>query len=365
MNVKKALLHLCLTEKFYFDGCSLTVVTQGAKRPRTSGLFYYVRLASESSQNSDDESVCSLQSYETATLESDNRSSDSDATESSGSDEYELVASPEGSAHIEYSSTDSETERIIINSVVTSPLMELNKTESSGVEDSSPEEALPLSRVPVPSSFEMCKRCKSLRCYPLLKLCRKCHKERRRHVLPRVKKRRKKLSKSAQKGKRRKVDPQASARKLITQKELEITQERNRLKTDQIMFPVELVWSTQVAESSNLDAGASGSSEPRASSASTSGNSALTQSSGIFSGPSTSKGTATDSDEDDLPIRITYKLKDLCIICETAPKDCAFLHQTIAHRCCCYSCAKYISETSRRCPTCNRMITRIVRLFTT
>ncbi|XP_048517330.1 E3 ubiquitin-protein ligase Mdm2 isoform X2 [Dendroctonus ponderosae] len=337
-------------------GCSLTVVTQGAKRPRTSGLFYYVRLASESSQNSDDESVCSLQSYETATLESDNRSSDSDATESSGSDEYELVASPEGSAHIEYSSTDSETERIIINSVVTSPLMELNKTESSGVEDSSPEEALPLSRVPVPSSFEMCKRCKSLRCYPLLKLCRKCHKERRRHVLPRVKKRRKKLSKSAQKGKRRKVDPQASARKLITQKELEITQERNRLKTDQIMFPVELVWS---------NAGASGSSEPRASSASTSGNSALTQSSGIFSGPSTSKGTATDSDEDDLPIRITYKLKDLCIICETAPKDCAFLHQTIAHRCCCYSCAKYISETSRRCPTCNRMITRIVRLFTT
>lgn len=55
---------------------------------------------------------------------------------------------------------------------------------------------------------------------------------------------------------------------------------------------------------------------------------------------------------------------DLCMFCNSAPKDSIFVHTNIAHRCCCYPCAKKTLKTIKRCPICNGSVNKVLRIFT-
>lgn len=55
---------------------------------------------------------------------------------------------------------------------------------------------------------------------------------------------------------------------------------------------------------------------------------------------------------------------ELCIICNNAPKDSIFVHTNIAHQCCCYKCAKRTLYTIKRCPICNRLVSKVVKIYT-
>lgn len=54
---------------------------------------------------------------------------------------------------------------------------------------------------------------------------------------------------------------------------------------------------------------------------------------------------------------------ELCIMCNSAPKDSIFLHTNIGHQCCCYRCAKRTLHTFKRCPICNRSVNKVIRIF--
>jgi hypothetical protein len=53
----------------------------------------------------------------------------------------------------------------------------------------------------------------------------------------------------------------------------------------------------------------------------------------------------------------------LCTICCAQKKDTGFIHGTIAHQMCCYSCAKKCYVTKKLCPMCNGKIEKIVRII--
>lgn len=59
------------------------------------------------------------------------------------------------------------------------------------------------------------------------------------------------------------------------------------------------------------------------------------------------------------------ELKEMCIICNSTPKNSVFLHGRIAHMCCCYRCAMKTWKKLKRCPICNRIVSNVVRVFTT
>ncbi|KAL1487754.1 hypothetical protein ABEB36_015589 [Hypothenemus hampei] len=92
--------------------------------------------------------------------------------------------------------------------------------------------------------------------------------------------------------------------------------------------------------------------------ASTQGLSMCSESSGYISGKSS----------ETIEKRSTYNLEktenDICMFCYSAPKDSIFLHTNIAHRCCCYNCAKKTLKMGKRCPICNRTVNKVVKIFT-
>lgn len=52
----------------------------------------------------------------------------------------------------------------------------------------------------------------------------------------------------------------------------------------------------------------------------------------------------------------------ICQICCDLEKDAAFVHGNSAHFLCCYTCCKTIFEEKGRCPYCNRIIEKIVKV---
>jgi len=52
---------------------------------------------------------------------------------------------------------------------------------------------------------------------------------------------------------------------------------------------------------------------------------------------------------------------NLCMFCLNRPKDASFIHGRLGHQVCCYQCAKKYWNKSVRCPVCRRKIERIVR----
>jgi len=53
---------------------------------------------------------------------------------------------------------------------------------------------------------------------------------------------------------------------------------------------------------------------------------------------------------------------NICLICCNLEKDAAFVHSNSAHFLCCYKCCKTIFEEKGRCPYCNRIIEKIVKI---
>ncbi|XP_030751667.1 E3 ubiquitin-protein ligase Mdm2-like isoform X2 [Sitophilus oryzae] len=79
------------------------------------------------------------------------------------------------------------------------------------------------------------------------------------------------------------------------------------------------------------------------------------ESSGFSSGASQERASGSEFDRSEA---------ELCMFCNSAPKDSIFLHTNIAHRCCCYDCAKKTMKSIKRCPICNRSVNKVVKIFT-
>uniref|UniRef100_A0AAR5PX29 RING-type domain-containing protein n=1 Tax=Dendroctonus ponderosae TaxID=77166 RepID=A0AAR5PX29_DENPD len=53
---------------------------------------------------------------------------------------------------------------------------------------------------------------------------------------------------------------------------------------------------------------------------------------------------------------------ELCIFCNSAPKDSIFVHGKTAHHCSCYPCAKRTLTCIGRCPLCNAGLETVMRM---
>ena len=53
---------------------------------------------------------------------------------------------------------------------------------------------------------------------------------------------------------------------------------------------------------------------------------------------------------------------DLCQICLSNSKDGGFVHGNSCHFFCCYMCCKTIFEQTGRCPFCNRIVEKIIKI---
>eukprot|EP00392_Amoebophrya_sp_AT5.2_P008822 g8850.t1 len=54
---------------------------------------------------------------------------------------------------------------------------------------------------------------------------------------------------------------------------------------------------------------------------------------------------------------------DLCIVCQTNPRNASFVHGTTAHIACCYQCALETRRRNRNCPICRQRIELVVQNF--
>lgn len=55
---------------------------------------------------------------------------------------------------------------------------------------------------------------------------------------------------------------------------------------------------------------------------------------------------------------------DLCMFCNSAPKNSIFIHTNMAHNCCCYKCAVKTLNTIKRCPICNLSVSKVLKMYT-
>lgn len=68
--------------------------------------------------------------------------------------------------------------------------------------------------------------------------------------------------------------------------------------------------------------------------------------------------------DDNLARHLLPEHKELCIMCNSNPKNSIFLHGRIAHMCCCYKCAIRTWGMNKRCPVCNCKVRNVVKVFT-
>ncbi|CAG7725384.1 unnamed protein product [Allacma fusca] len=54
--------------------------------------------------------------------------------------------------------------------------------------------------------------------------------------------------------------------------------------------------------------------------------------------------------------------ENFCDYCCVREKDAAFVHNHIAHRCCCFPCADRILKRTGKCPICRERILRVVKM---
>jgi len=55
--------------------------------------------------------------------------------------------------------------------------------------------------------------------------------------------------------------------------------------------------------------------------------------------------------------------QELCIMCNSNPKNGVFLHGTKGHMCCCYKCALKSWKSTKRCPVCNCKVKNVIKVF--
>ncbi|KAI5697745.1 hypothetical protein M8J75_015059 [Diaphorina citri] len=53
----------------------------------------------------------------------------------------------------------------------------------------------------------------------------------------------------------------------------------------------------------------------------------------------------------------------LCIMCDKAPKNGAFVHMYEVHVCCCYPCARKVWKQTKKCPTCTLPASKVLKMI--
>ncbi|XP_019880680.1 protein Mdm4 isoform X2 [Aethina tumida] len=359
------------------------------KRPRA----YYYRLASESSRGSaedDTESVDSLQDKETDVIQ-DTTDTDTKSDCSSNKDEYEVeieyeVASlSEEENYSSCSSTGSEDMMMAaaaVAAVIYDTSLEARATDSEDSDSSSIDTTL--------RSFSTCVQCKFENNNPLYRYCEKCFQERKKYFPPRPKgfRRRKKQEEKPPEAPV-KLDTLRSCLNGLSQfsqdSGIGSSQECPQLDLDRIVVPSYHL-TTQGTSSSSIKSGVSEESAKGTGSdlngyvdmggAPKQGYKRSLSELQSESEPELKRTKRADVEEigtdgnadvvSDGELRRNIaesEASNLCLFCNSAPKDSIFLHTNIAHMCCCYKCAKKTFNTTRRCPICNGTVNKVVKIF--
>lgn len=390
------------------------------KKPR----YYYFRLESESSKASEDdtESICSIQDKDTDVVR-DTSDTESQADSEKNGDEYELeieyeVASLSGSDAngIEVSSSDSDDMMLAAAAaVMCDSSIEAWVTDGEDSDSSSDETSFGRT------DFSTCVQCKGENDNPLYRYCEKCFQDRKRFFPPRPRRNRRKNTKAAENPV--KLDTLRNCLSGLSQDSgIGSSQECPSLGLDQIVVPdylhnsgmsnseeqpisnskssvLEKIEETdlessqpnsiiigngkdkrkrQSSESSlsdfevkkpKIDPKPESSSDLCSEVSSTSSlpttltdkSSFSSETSGFVSGQEKSNSTSLEKSSS---FGSDKSETELCMFCNNAPKDSIFLHTNIAHRCCCYRCAKKTLKTIKRCPICNRSVNKVVKIFT-
>lgn len=53
----------------------------------------------------------------------------------------------------------------------------------------------------------------------------------------------------------------------------------------------------------------------------------------------------------------------MCMVCLSAPKNGAFVHNRFLHVCCCYRCTVKVWNKRKRCPICNSQVKTVLKMF--
>lgn len=371
------------------------------KRPRR----YYFRLESESSRASeeDTESVISLQDHETDFVRDTSDTDSKCSTEEYEVEvEYEVDSGSENSVnYVSNSSSDSETLVLaavagaICDSSIERWVTDCEDSDNSSLDEPSFEK----------TDFTTCIQCKSENKNPLYTYCEKCFQDRKKFYPPRPRKKRSR--KSTPPRNPVKLDTLRSCLKGLSQDSgIGSSQECPPLDLDQIIVPDHLQQGTssskqqdenRVTEISeekieSVDEQSEKSTESRVGSSLSnmevkSRKRQLSESSlsdfeldpkrKCTENECKDKGRENNEKISDIgsdifnsfsstaeSVDFTKTSSELCIFCNDAPKDSIFLHTNIAHRCCCYKCAKRTLHTIRRCPICNRSVNKVVKIYT-
>lgn len=376
------------------------------KRPR----YYYFRLESESSKSSEDdtESIYSLQEKDTDVVRD---TSDTDSKADSDKDEYEVefeyevasLSEGEDEQGIEISSSDSDGMMLAAAAaVLCDTSLEAWVTDGEDSDSSSDETSFGRT------DFSTCVQCRGENDNPLYRYCEKCFQDRKKFFPPRPRRNRRKNTKTSTNPV--KLDTLRNCLSGLSQDSgIGSSQECPSLGLDQIVVPEYLQSSglakpeeNSISSSTSLalekieetefdprigkDKRKRQSSEsslsdyevkkpkianpkPKSSDLGSEVSSSLTEKSSLSSETS---GFVSEKERSSSSLVTTSSNfvssdkteSELCMFCNSAPKDSIFLHTNIAHRCCCYKCAKKTLKTIKRCPICNRSVNKVVRIFT-
>ncbi|XP_066256843.1 E3 ubiquitin-protein ligase Mdm2-like isoform X4 [Euwallacea similis] len=374
------------------------------KKPR----FNNYRLESESSKTSeeDTESVCSLQAKDTDFVK-DTSDTESKSSSNSG-DEYEVeveydVDSLSENDDIEISTTDSE--RMMLAAAAAAIC---DRSLEAWITDAEDSDSTSLEEPSVGrSDFSTCVQCKGENLNPLYRYCEKCFQDRKKYFPPRPRRRRRKKPQTSEPSQESvKLDmlkyclsglsqdsgvssnqdcPSLGLDRIVIPDHLQLPgTSKTEDNTPTISIPLEnqtasfktdlaLKRKRQSSESSLSDVDIIKKPKPEQHTSDLGSEISSTSSftstmlniggdTGETSGVSSNKPSPTSSLIGNSEGSASES--ELCIFCNSAPKNSIFLHTNIAHRCCCYPCAKKTLKSTKRCPICNLSVNKVVRIFT-
>ncbi|KAL1487532.1 hypothetical protein ABEB36_015802 [Hypothenemus hampei] len=332
---------------------------------------YHFILADEISKSSDTESQCSLQDKETDfVIDTSDTESDSDFRNSRNNvvlEEYDVSSQSDTSISPISNASSDITLR---NHSMTLTTLNVIDNADNYVTITDIEESEHFSDDTHLShklkTYNKCLRCKK-RNNSLFSYCGKCFQDRKKEILPRPKKKQINL----------KLDIKNVLNNLGQDSKVKYTQDKPGLDIDQIVdFGLQVSDPTETKELESYS--------PESSLSKKEDNISRVKylkrkrSSSENTGLSKSDKKVRLSNEAhfniDLkisprPFTSTQRLslcsenKDICIICYNGSKDCVFLHTYLAHCCCCYACGKKIFKINKRCPLCNKIVNKVLKIF--
>ncbi|XP_060525125.1 E3 ubiquitin-protein ligase Mdm2-like [Cylas formicarius] len=341
------------------DDASVSLEIKELKRPR----MYYFRLESESSKASEDdtESVYSLQDRATDIVrDTSDTDSRADMDEYEVEIEYEVASLSEDDERKSLNSS-SDSEGMVLSAAAAFIIDTSIEAWVTDVEDSdSSSDETSFGR----TDFSTCVQCKGENDNPLYRYCEKCFQERKKFFPPRPRRNRR-----GRVAKNKKPEPVNSVKldllrncltNLSHDSGIGSSQEFPSLELDRIVVPEYKGAATRLSSVEGLKV-EPGTRRKRKSSESSLSDYEVKRARKQEWEVDSASGSFTSSVAEKPNDETT---SELCLFCNNAPKDSIFLHTTLAHRCCCYPCAKKTLKTTKRCPICNRSVNKVLRIFT-